>query len=185
MHIMHARRFFDSAALRVFAMVAVACLGITPQCHGSARLTSHHDGASGRDEIRDLRTFQKLRRRLADPIRKNERDQIYFSLGEYYFTYNVMADAQQTFEEYLLGGPDSIGQLIANVYLYKIAGRAKKGERQQQIRKEVFKRQFVLLFDKYKTLRYRSLFGNEYEVRYFVDRIDVLLNGDMFEQITP
>ncbi len=137
------------------------------------------------DDSRELVKFLNWRKRLQEKIRDTERKKVNFSIAEYYFKINDIKDAKQAFQEYVNQGPVGITTLLANVYLYKLAKLADNETETGAIKKELFQDQFILLFDKYKTLKDKSLGDNTYEVHYFVDRIEVFCNGEIFEQISP
>ena len=136
-------------------------------------------------EDKDLQKFFRLRRKLQEDIKDTQRNKVNFAIGEYYFKVNDFTDAQQTFEDYLSHSPVGITTFLAKVYLYKIAKINGNQGRMNTIKKEMFQNRFILLFDQYKILKDASLFDNKYEVHYFVDRIKIFLNGDVFEEISP
>ena len=163
-----------------FAVIAVFLM---PQRFSYAMAVRHSPQAS--TDTENLKKFISFRSRLSKKIRPAERMQIEFALAEYYFRVNDVFDARSSFQEFIKNNPVGLSTLLANVYLYKIARMTNTQEKTSEIKKEIFKDQFILLFDKYKTLKYTSLYGNTYEVRYFVDKIEIFLNGDIFEQIGP
>ncbi len=134
---------------------------------------------------RDLQKFIKWRQRLQEPLPEKEKRKLRFAIAEYYFRVKATRDAERAFSEYLHQKPADISTLLANVYLYKLAQTENSSEENESLKKEIFKSKFVLLFDEYKTLEYVSLNGNRYAVRYFVDKIEIFLNGDLFEQVNP
>ncbi len=136
-------------------------------------------------DVKDLYKFMELRTKLQEKIKDSERSKILFSLGEYYYKTNDMYDTKRVFEDFIVKNPGGITAILARVYLYKIAISSKSTERSAKLKKEIFQEQFILLFDKFKTLAYNSVFGSKYEVHYFVDRIEVYLNGEIFERISP
>ncbi|MFZ5800276.1 MAG: hypothetical protein ACOY3D_02725 [Candidatus Omnitrophota bacterium] len=131
-------------------------------------------------------TFIKLRRSLTDTtITSAEAAKSRFGIAEYYFRNNAFLDAFRAFKEYADKYPPEVSTLLARVYLYKIADLKKDTETAQTLKKDIFSESFVLLFSKYKTLKYRSAFGNDYEVHYYLDRIKIFLNGEVFAELTP
>ena len=137
------------------------------------------------NDIEDAHKFQQLRTRLNGKIRPKEKGDINFAIGEYYFRNKVFYDSRYVFAQCISENPIGINTLLAHIYLYKLAKLQDMHSEAGDIAREVLKEQFVLLFNKYKMLKYTSLYGNEYEVRYFVDKIEVFLNGDLFEEIKP
>ena len=138
------------------------------------------------NEEEDFEKFVLLRSRLKENIKNKERIKINFSIAEYYYKANDLYDAGVAFSDYLTQDHQGIGAFLANVYLYKIASNKNDDQKLAALKKELFKEQFILLFDKFKVQEYLSYsFKNKYEIRYFVDKIEVYLNGELFEQISP
>lgn len=136
-------------------------------------------------DTKDVERFLSFRVKLQSDVSKKEKEKLDFSIAEYYFKIKDYSDAQRAFADYLTANPDGIGALLANVYLFKLAKLYGKEEQAAVYKKELFKNQFVLLFDKFKVINYKSLNHNEYTVHYFLDHIEFYLNGDVFEQISP
>ena len=137
------------------------------------------------EEGKDLEKFIHLRGKLQGKIRDSERSKVDFAIAEYYFKVKDFIDAKRAFEDYINHIPVGISALLANAYLYKFAEKENDEEKMASIKKAMFQSQFILLFDKFKTLNYLSVFNNKYEVHYFVDKIEIFLNGEIFEQISP
>ena len=135
--------------------------------------------------VYDSKKFIDWRMRLQDKISEKERQNILFAISEYYFWANDFSDARRALRESVSVAPVNISTFLANVYLYAIAKRYGYETQVAAIKKDLFQDRFVLLFDKFKKLTYTSLWKNKYEVHYFRDRIEVFLNGEMFEEITP
>ena len=133
----------------------------------------------------ELYQFMDLRGQLKGNIRDQQRMNINFAIGEFYFKANTLYDAKDAFRGLAIQNSAEITTLLANVFLYKIAKMTGQLEEQEALKKKIFKNQFVLLFDEYKILNYQSLYKNEYEIHYYADKIVVNLNGKLFEQIEP
>lgn len=143
-------------------------------------------------------TFKKIteKEELKDFIRIHQRAVIQapnledtkncrFGVGEYYFKHNNIYDARTTFKEYTNVYPPQISTFIAKIFLYKIAelhGDTAYGEK---IKKEIFEKPFIILFSDHETLEYASVLGNKYVVHNYLDRVEVFLNGQLFEEIKP
>ena len=165
--------------------IFICCLCCVTGLVSFAYASGTINNARDRSDADDLRMFLKLRSQLQRETRKDKKRPIYFAFGEYHFKIKSFHDAQTIFRKYARDNIDGIDSLLANVYLYKIAQNNGKQEEQEEIKQKIFASPFILLFDEYKTINYISVFGNEYEVRYFVDKIEVFLNGEIFEQINP
>lgn len=133
----------------------------------------------------DYRKFLNWRLRLLDKINEKERQNILFAISEYFFAEKDYGDAQRALREFISQSPVNISTLLANVYLYKIAKNYGREAELAAITKDLFQDRFVLLFEKFKKINYTSLWKNKYEVHYFRDRIEVFLNGELFEEIKP
>lgn len=129
--------------------------------------------------------FMKLRRSLVTKTNPPETQRARFAMAEYYFKHNALLDAFRAFKEYTQSYPPEVSTLLAKIYLYKIATIKKDEEVVTALKKEMFDNSFVLLFSRFKVLKYTSAFSNQYEVNYYLDKIKVFLNGGNFEEITP
>ena len=138
------------------------------------------------DESSDIQRFLTLRDKLQTNIKDPEKLKIQFSLGEYYFKIKAFREAKVAFDEIIQQNKGGIPALLANVYLYHLGQiKGKSSESLLDLKKKIFADQFILLFDKYKTIQFTSPWGYDYEIHYFVDKIVVYRNGEVFEKITP
>lgn len=167
-----------------FVIVAFLCAGAVLGNMGVVWAKCPCESQSN-DADQDLKKFMSLRAKLHNTAKASEKKAITFAIAEYYFKTNSLVDAKREFETYARQDSGSITDFLARVYLYKIAKARKNEIRMIDLKKEIFKDQFILLFDQYKTKQYVSLLGSKYEIRYFVDKIEVFLNGDIFEQVSP
>ena len=134
----------------------------------------------------DTNIFIELRNLLQDgTVSKAKRRKAKFTVAEYYYYSKDYTDAKWALEEYVQKEDLDISNLLANVYLYQMAMTSGKSEKIQVIKKRLFENKFVLLFEKFQEIKYSSLMGNDYVVQYFVDRIEVHLNGELLISITP
>lgn len=133
----------------------------------------------------DALKFMKFRNRLSERISEKEKGEITFALGEYCFKNNIYRESKTSFQNYIEQNPSGVTALLANVYLFKLATLARNEGEIEAIKKEVFQNQFVLLFEKFQTLTYKSRWQNTYEIHYFIDKIEVYLNSRLFAEIIP
>lgn len=129
--------------------------------------------------------FIKLRRSLFTKMNPGEEERDKFSIAEYYFKHNDFSDAFSAFSEFAKTYHPDESTLLAKVYLYKIALIKKEADLASSIKKGIFDNSFILLFSKFKKLKYKSAFNNNYEIHYYLDKIKVFLNGELFEEINP
>ncbi len=135
--------------------------------------------------VGDDERFLDLRKRQMGRLKPEEREKVHFAIAEYYFEVKDFIDANIAFEDYLKSNRSGISTLLANTYLYKLAKLAGQDEKASAFKKTLFQNQFILLFSDFKTLEYTSANNNKYEIRYFVDKIEVYLNGEILEQVSP
>lgn len=133
----------------------------------------------------DLNQFINLRKKLFGNLKETERSRVHFAVAEYYYKVKDFSDAKMAFEDYIARNKVGMATLLANAYLYKLAKASGYEDKAQTIKKEMFRDQFILLFNEYKTLHYASAGNNKYEIHYFIDKIEIFLNGEIFEQISP
>jgi hypothetical protein len=129
--------------------------------------------------------FIKLRRTLVVRVSPREGQAARFGIAEYYFKHSDYSDAFSDFKEFARSYPPGEATLLAKVFLYKIALIKNNAELAASFKKEIFDNSFVLLFSKFKILKYKSPFNNVYEVHYYLDKIKVFLNGEVFEEFSP
>ncbi len=135
-------------------------------------------------QIDDSFQFLDLRNKLQESrFKPEERNKTHFAIVEYYLKTNDLTDAQMALDQHIQSDLVDITTLLANVYLYKIANYRQDQPKMDLLKKGIFDNKFVLLFEKFQQIHFTSLLGNKYEIRHFVDRIEVLLNGDVLEKI--
>lgn len=136
-------------------------------------------------DYEDEAIFLKLRNELllSKKPKKIQRDK--FAVAEYYFKHNDFSDAFSNFSDFAKTYPPDESTLLAKIYLYKIAVIKKDSNLASSLKKEIFDSPFILLFSNYKMLKYKSAFDNVYEIHYYLDKIQVFLNGEAFVEITP
>ncbi|MDP2938949.1 MAG: hypothetical protein Q8O13_02550 [Candidatus Omnitrophota bacterium] len=129
--------------------------------------------------------FMKLRRSLFTNTKARDAQKAKFGIAEYYFKHNDFSDASRDFKDYLKSYPSSESTLLAKIYLYQIAQIKNDVELKNSYKKDIFDNTFILLFSEFKVLKYKSVFSNNYEIHYYVDKIKVFLNGELFAEIIP
>ena len=159
-------------------LICVACCVVVPRVAG-AQMTSAQ-------ESEDVYRFLDLREKLQTKLKDSERLKIQLALGEYYFKIKALREAKVSFQEIVQQNKGGIPTLLANVYLYHLARiKGENSDYSLELKKKIFEDQFILLFDKYKTVSFTSSWGYRYEIHYFVDKIVVYRDGEVLEEITP
>ncbi|MFH1360527.1 MAG: hypothetical protein ABIJ41_05765 [Candidatus Omnitrophota bacterium] len=138
-----------------------------------------------KDLIPEINQFMKLRSQLSGKITSQKRSEIYFALGEYYFKNGAARDASVAFGKCIEEDSSHSFALVANAFLLKLALKKHDQEKVDFLKKEMFRDQFILLFNEFKKIDLTSQFGNAYEIYYYVDKIEIFLNGNRFMEITP
>jgi len=112
-----------------------------------------------------------------------------FAIGEYYYIQRAYYDAFDTFNEYTKTYPDSDGAVFAKAYLIEIMeGIEKPPERNRgivaAIKENFFSAPLFITFSEYKEVSYESGFRNIFTARYYLDKIEIYRNGEIFLEIT-
>jgi len=111
-------------------------------------------------------------------------EQALFATGEYYWRINDFYNAEKSFMDFIKHYPHSKGLPFAIVYLLRINREAQNREVASDLRKKVIAfQQLSLLFSEFKELLYKSPLGLEYKALYFIDRVEIYINGELFEKI--
>lgn len=112
-----------------------------------------------------------------------------FGLGEYFYLNNIYNEAIEMFSEYVKKYPDSKPAVFAKAYLLKIIEDMKKPTAGQKgsaesLKKDFFSTPKFFMFSEYKEFSYKSVFQNNFKIRYYVDEIEIYRNGELFIKIT-
>ncbi|MFA4991790.1 MAG: outer membrane protein assembly factor BamD [Candidatus Omnitrophota bacterium] len=111
-----------------------------------------------------------------------------FGTGEYFYNSNMHYEAIEAFSDYIRRYPDSDAGIFARAYLLNIAETIARPTEEDKamvdgMKKEFFSKPVFLLFSEYKEFSYKSVFGNSFEIRYYLDIIEVYRNGQIFIKI--
>ncbi len=107
-----------------------------------------------------------------------------FSLGEYYFAQHNFSAAVKEFEHLYDAYPKSREALFSLSYLYKIALAQGRGDVAQEYqRKMIAAHAVVFIFKDKESLEYRSGFQHKYNFIFYIDRIQVLMDGELFIEV--
>lgn len=107
-----------------------------------------------------------------------------FSCGEYYFISGDSNSAKNIFEKFVGLLPDSKAKPFALVYLLKIAEGEKKQDIIEALQKQIISfKQVSLVFRDFKEYSYLSALDKEYRIVYFIDRVEIYIDGDLFAKI--
>lgn len=112
-----------------------------------------------------------------------------FAVGEYFYSQRANAESISSFSEYVRKYPNASGAVFAKTYLLKIIETAEKPSAAEKknidnLEKEFFSKPLFLLFSQYKEVSYKSGLANSFTIRYYVDKIEVYKNGQIFYRIS-
>ncbi|MFH1062147.1 MAG: outer membrane protein assembly factor BamD [Candidatus Omnitrophota bacterium] len=106
-----------------------------------------------------------------------------FATGEYYFALANYYDAQSAFAKFIELFPRSEALPFAVVYLLKME-QVQQQDKQYDLKKKVITfKQLSLLFSEYKEYLYKSPLGLNYKAIYFIDRVEIYINEELFETV--
>ena len=107
-----------------------------------------------------------------------------FAAGEYYFSLGDYYDAGRMFSRIIDDYPESLAKLFATAYLLKIAKNEQKESVVEKLKKDLIALQQVsLLFRDFKELRYLSPLRKSYKALYFINKIKILIDENIFAEI--
>ena len=133
--------------------------------------------------------FLELRELLREHPEGPHVPEVEFAIGEYYFLQRDLLEARQTFLSCLSKIPfDSIPRLLCQIYLLKC--EEKKGGSEMshrllvQLKQELSSKKFFKAFDEKQTRSWESSLGTLYTLNEFVNRLEILQNGQAFYTVT-
>ena len=105
-----------------------------------------------------------------------------FAKGEYYFSICDYNDAYSVFKKIAASKELSKRKLFSYVYLFKLSQMLNKDEdiRNQYIKSILTFRQITLLFRDSREITYSSPLQKKYRAVYFIDHVEVYIDGEKF-----
>lgn len=108
-----------------------------------------------------------------------------FAIGEYHFRDNNFADASDAFSQILEKFPDSRSTVFAMAYLLKIAQDRGAEELAANLEKAIATfHKLSLVFRNSKAFTYRSASRIKYKAVYYIDKVELYKDGDLFAQVS-
>lgn len=108
-----------------------------------------------------------------------------FSTGEYYFSISDYRDAAESFVRFIKLYPEAKAKLFALVYLHEIAKSQGNQELVEKISKEIITfKQLRLLFSEFEEYVYWSVFSNQYKAVFFIDKVEIYINEELFKELS-
>ena len=107
-----------------------------------------------------------------------------FAAGEYYYYIGDYRSAEKAFSEFIDAFPKDKALPFSAVYLLKISSQKQISKTIAGLRKKIITfKQLSLLFSEYKELFFISPLNLHYKAVYFIDRIEIYVNEELFEKI--
>ncbi len=107
-----------------------------------------------------------------------------FALGEYYFSVSDSNDSADAFRNFISRYRESAGRPFALIYLARILRQQQKREEARALELEVIRfKHGGLIFSDFKEHQYQSASGRKYRALYFVDRIKIYIDNELFYEI--
>ncbi|MFH1857947.1 MAG: hypothetical protein ABH845_03480 [Candidatus Omnitrophota bacterium] len=110
-----------------------------------------------------------------------------FAIGEYYFKQRNGREAKEAFEQYLAQAEEEIPRLLADVYLlqcFRLLGELSAFQTLEfQLKEMLSSKKLFLAFENERVQTWSSPLGNHFELREFVDRLEITQDGKSFYAI--
>ena len=108
-----------------------------------------------------------------------------FGVGEYYFSIKDYGDAGRTFSEFIMNYPQSGAAPFAIAYILKIARERAQEDLIKRMEKElVVLKQVSLVFRDFAEITYVSPLSNSYKALYFIDKVEIYVNDELFAKVS-
>lgn len=107
-----------------------------------------------------------------------------FATGEYYYSIGDFRSAEKAFSSFVDAYPKDEALPFAIIYLLKIGNRMQISKTAEDLKKQLVTfKQLSLLFSECKTLSFISPLNLPYKAIYFIDRIEIYINEELFEKV--
>lgn len=111
-------------------------------------------------------------------------DEVLFAVGEYYFSISNYYNAAALFNKLVIQYPESKAMPFVLSYLAKICRMENKESLAENLEKAIIRfKQTSLLFSNFKEYKYVSSFYKKYKAVYFIDRVEIYINDELFAKI--
>lgn len=145
---------------------------------------AEHDVAEGEIDF----AFMEYRALLDEYPKDPSAREAAFAIGEYHFKQHNAHEAKRTFEMFDQETAEEIPKLIAQVYLLLCARLLKDDASLQalesHLKEMLSSKKLFLAFEENRVREWTSPLGNHFELREFVDRLEIILNGTPFYAIS-
>lgn len=107
-----------------------------------------------------------------------------FAQGEYYFLQDNLQMASDAFENFYVKYPRHEEALIALAYLFQIAKIEEKSNDMEKYRQEAATfRQLTFIFSDKKSFNFLSGFQRRHKLVYYIDKVDLYVNDELFTEV--
>jgi len=107
-----------------------------------------------------------------------------FSAGEYYYSIKDYANAAGSFSKFIENYSEANSLPFAIAYLVKINKIAGTQQIIYDLKRKLIEfMQLSLLFSEFKEYTHESALNMRYKARYFIDKIEIYIDGKLFEEI--
>lgn len=107
-----------------------------------------------------------------------------FATGEYFFLFWDYRNAEYAFKKMIEDFPQSEFKLFSLAYLLRTAKMENDKIRIKELEREIVKtRQVSLLFREFKEYTLTSPLHREYKAAFFIDKVEIFINGELFEKV--
>ncbi len=108
-----------------------------------------------------------------------------FAQGEYYFLQNNLLMASDAFKSFYAKYPRHEEALIALAYLFQIAKIQNHPNDMKEYRtKAASFRQLTFIFNDRKFFKFLSGFQREHKLVYYINKVELYVNGQLFTEVT-
>jgi hypothetical protein len=107
-----------------------------------------------------------------------------FAQGEYYFLENNLQMASDEFKSFYAQYPQHQEALVALAYLFKIAQIQDRPADMKEYRDQAASfRQLTFIFNEKKFFKFLSGFQRKHKMVYYINKVDLYVNGKLFTEV--
>ncbi len=107
-----------------------------------------------------------------------------FAQGEYYFLQNNLQMASAEFRNFYTKYPHHEEALITLAYLFRIAQIQNQPDAMKEYRKKAASfRQLIFIFNDKKFYKFLSGFQRKHKLVYYINKVDLYVNGQLFTEV--
>lgn len=163
-----------------FLCIALTFSAVFAQASRSVYFRGIRAAKSGKNDFAFMYFRDFLQSEPNSPLTENA----LFALGEYCFLAGNSSQAAQFFNRFITRYPKSKAKIFACSYLLDIARKSNKEQLAKRIEREIITfYQLSLVFSKYKRLTYNSAFDKKYKALYYMNKVEIYIDDELFTEI--